>query len=119
MAAKPTRDLVLGFIQDQEMESTASYVARGRAYAGLSDDEATTQWADAFRRWTATLEAEPMNDLAAELSLRDIDLPMHLVEAEWAQVRDKALAVLREEDAGGDLEDRLAAYTRRKDASTN
>lgn len=75
-----------------EEQSTSGYCNRGRRHEGLAADVLRARWAAAFRRWMdlRTFERETaLDDLAAELCLRGLPLPVDLVPDEWARMRDE------------------------------
>src|SRR3569832_351347 len=85
MSKGPIEDLLDGYLQHRRMETTASYVSRGRVHAQLPDADLQAQWAQAYRAWVADLAATTdLEAFGAELSLRGQPEPLHLVEAEHA-----------------------------------
>ena len=120
MAAETIHDLVLGYIHDQEIEATAAYVERGRAYAALTEDELKQRWAAAFKVWADSGESQPMEDFGSELALRGVELPMELVEAEWAVLQAKIDAAgPPDAEAEAAIAERVTDYARRRDRSSH
>lgn len=79
---KPLDDMVKAFLQSELMEETASYLKRGRGFAGLAPDELERKWTASFNAWVAhRREAERIltEDLEAELRIRGLEPPLHAV----------------------------------------
>jgi hypothetical protein len=74
--------IVQAFLDHQAMEETKSYLERGRRFESLADDDLGKRWAAAFTAVCAhgdeTREAD-LDDLGAELGLRNLERPAHLV----------------------------------------
>ena len=74
--------IVQAFLDHQAMEETRSYLERGRPFEGLADDALGKQWAAAFTAVCADGDDSrhtDLDDLGAELGLRNIERPAHLV----------------------------------------
>ena len=74
--------LAAEYLQHVEMNETRDYVARGRSLAGLTDAEALELWIETFLRWIDQRDpttVRNLDDAAAELRLRKLDLPEHRV----------------------------------------
>jgi hypothetical protein len=102
--------VVEAIVQDAEMEETATYLSRGRTFAALDAGTLRTRWTAAFKAWFGSRDAADcrlMDDLAAELRLRRLDLPLRTVEAEFVVMR----AELREAGPGDPaLTERIRQY---------
>jgi hypothetical protein len=74
--------IVQAFLDHQAMEETRSYLERGRRFEGLTVDDLSKGWAAAFTAVCAhgdeSQEAD-LADLGAELGLRNLTRPEHLV----------------------------------------
>jgi hypothetical protein len=80
-----TADFIGLFVANREMEDTRSYLDRGRAFADLTNEALNAAWVKACRavhgRSSSSREAE-FRDLKAELRLRGLKYPLHLVKPE-------------------------------------
>jgi hypothetical protein len=76
-------DLAIELLHHAQMNETQDYVERGRGLEQHTDEELKAVWAATFEKHFAkpTKEsARNMNDAAAELRLRNIDLPVERVQ---------------------------------------
>ncbi len=76
------------FVAHDEMELTRGYLAEGRRYAGLTDALLNSSWLGAWRDFHLDLQEagrDRYNDLSAELRLRGLALPEHLISPEARQ----------------------------------
>lgn len=83
---------IRAWVQDGSMAEVEDYVRRGRRYRDCDDETVRERWAQAFRgSWHLLLSPGGRNaneaDLAAELALRDLDLPGDRVEQEMGMMR--------------------------------
>ena len=79
-------------VAQDDAEALQNYLGRGRRFQGLDAESLKDQWTAAARRFFLSLGEEgsqEMSDAAAELGLREIDPPMHLVENELAIAREQ------------------------------
>jgi hypothetical protein len=70
------------FMDHQAMEETKSYLERGRRFEGLSVEDLNRGWAAAFTAVCADGDrrrATDLDDFGAELGLRKLEKPDHLV----------------------------------------
>jgi hypothetical protein len=98
-------DVVLEY---DRMESTARYLASGRRFAELETEEAKRRWTEATRAFLISYgSANPreMDDLASELDLRNVPLPVK-------NVTDERAAVARWMTRNNDLEVRARVRAR-------
>jgi hypothetical protein len=75
------------FLQSQSLEETQSYLIRGRRFSEVLPDELAARWVIAFKAWVGVrndVHRREMDDLSAELRLRDLPLPKDQVQAEIA-----------------------------------
>jgi hypothetical protein len=79
---KPTSGLetdLLSWMESNSVDHIADYVARGRRYLGLQDDELLNQWKDAVRLMATDpvqLEHRALcSDLGDEIKLRGMEQP--------------------------------------------
>ncbi len=120
MADDPIRDLVTGFIQHRQVEESADYVVRGRAYEPLSDADLADAWINAFKAWAHDFSMrQEMDDYGAELGLREIQPPLDRVPEEWAAVMAKIEGVRPTEDGAEALMVDLEAYAKAKHERSN
>lgn len=77
-------------VQNELFEQTSDYLARGRRFENFDVDQLNEEWAKAFRQFVI-LHAGPhlrdMDDAGAELRLRGVGLPTHLVSSEVEHLR--------------------------------
>jgi hypothetical protein len=79
-------DVVLEYART---ESTERYLASGRRFANLETDEAKRSWTEATRTFLVSdrrINPREMDDLASELGLRNVPLPVKDVADEGAAV---------------------------------
>jgi hypothetical protein len=72
---------------NEEMKETKQYLERGRRFASLDTGALNASWTSAFKTWFASRtksDEELMNDLSAELRLRNLKTPDETVERELA-----------------------------------
>jgi hypothetical protein len=99
------------------MDETASYLARGRAFQTLRPIELQDRWVNAFRRWISSQgDSSEMDDLAAELRLRNMPLPSDRVPQEHKWLRDQMLDADPDEPA---VRARVAAFLKTKGEATS
>lgn len=104
--------LIDALLASEIMNETASYIARGRAFQSLRLRDLEDRWVKAFRCWIASQGGSlEMDDLAAELRLRDVPLPSHRVPEEHKRLREDMLSPDRDEPA---VQARLAAFLKAK-----
>ena len=71
------------FLDHQEMEETRAYLERGREFDGAPVEGISEAWALAFKlvyEYGETGHRHQLDDLAAELRLRGLEPPGHLVQ---------------------------------------
>jgi hypothetical protein len=97
------RKISNAILTDREFKRALEYAAKGRRFAGLSDDELKTQWIDAYKEWVHDLKNEAKqikeDDLLAEMTLRKIEPPIEEVEAEQEILAAEAARVLDDPEA--------------------
>lgn len=79
-----TDSLVSSYLADIEMEQTRSYLARGRAYAELSNMALRKRWAKAYEAFFVAEEVAAqleLHDTDAEIRLRGLKPPVHLIRS--------------------------------------
>lgn len=77
--------IVNAFLQHKSMQETQDYLVRGRRFAKLDVGRLNKDWIIAVRSWLAhkrRTKERVMDDLAAELRLRGLELPYSAVEQE-------------------------------------
>ena len=77
------------FLQSRSLEETQSYLIRGRRFSEVLPDELAARWVIAFKAWVGVrndVHRREMDDLSAELRLRDLPLPKDQVQAEIAAI---------------------------------
>jgi hypothetical protein len=84
-------DTVLSMIESDLQDAQASYLSRGREFAGLSNDQLQRQWIEAFRRMVETMTEQARDlqvDLLAELGLRALQPDVSAVEPEFRKYQE-------------------------------
>lgn len=92
------------WVQNELLEQTKDYLARGRRFYRLKIDDLNETWAAAFRQFVRQRngpQARDMDDAGAELRLRGNKFPTHLVTLEVDQLR---LAIQRLDVASPSVE---------------
>jgi hypothetical protein len=85
------KDLTMSIVAEATMEDTLDYVRRGRRFKKKTDGEELKQrWAATFRLLVSDLDDRrvlgELNDLGAELQLREIELPYEAVKVQVEQL---------------------------------
>jgi hypothetical protein len=86
--------VALAIVRSAEMEETQDYLARGRRFSGLTADALNDAWATAFKDVFSNenrSRVRDLDDLGAELRLRELELPEHLVAPEMAGLRERLI----------------------------
>jgi hypothetical protein len=112
--------LAISYMQHELLNETRDYLERGRALKSISDAEALDTWVATFEQWFEKSTKETvrnMDDAAAELRLRKLDLPEDRVRAKIDLL--SAEIKRRGPDARSDILDQridefLAAYEKPK-----
>jgi hypothetical protein len=93
MTREEIEDLLEAFRANDAMENTRWYLMEGRRYARLTEEVLHSVWLSAWRDFHIHLKQsarDDYNDASAELRLRGLALPEHLidpVQLEQAQAR--------------------------------
>jgi hypothetical protein len=78
---------VKALFEDQATAELESYLARGRRFSELVDQQVKVGWINTARAWIASQDNEEfytqMSDLAAEAKLREIDMPYDVVAGDF------------------------------------
>jgi hypothetical protein len=93
-------DLAEEFLQHELMNETRTYIERGRRLQPLSNDEIINTWVATFERWfgeSTDNNSRDMDDAAAEIRLRGLEMPYERVKNETRALRAE-LARLDPED---------------------
>lgn len=84
---------VRSFLAEKEMQEVRSYVSRGRSLRSVATDHLSGEWVSLVREWAAD-PRQPTNirrdDIQAELTLRGIEPPYHLVKGELEAITKAA-----------------------------
>lgn len=89
--ADQANEVIELLLKNRQSDNRKSYLVRGRRYGRLYTNDLRTLWAEQMNRWandSASFDQKALNDLGVEMSLRDMALPLELVEEE----RQKTLA---------------------------
>ena len=103
------RTLTEAFYAHAEMEDTRRYLAEGRFYDRLSDDDLRNRWLEAWKElflFGMRSTRDAYCDLSAELRLRHLAPPEHRMSAED---RERLRARIRVARHSPDVEDGLFA----------
>jgi hypothetical protein len=91
------------FMDHQAMEETRSYLARGRRFERLSVEDLNKGWAAAFTSVCADDDQSRVTDLddfGAELGLRQLEKPDHLVHPDAMRIAQERVRNARLEAYG-------------------
>lgn len=105
-------DIARSYIAHLLMEETADYVRRGRIFETDPLNEVEAGWVAAFKTWTATRHPQVrkmLDDLWAELRLREAEPPFERVQPELDALRERVGAI-PSEDGPALLAARIEAY---------
>ena len=72
----------LAMLRNQDMDDLADYLNRGRLFAQTPVDQLEFRWVQLMHEWVKnfTKTDHRANDIQAELGLRGIEIPMHLIK---------------------------------------
>jgi hypothetical protein len=89
---------LLAMMQAKAVDAAADYVRRGRAHRGLTDADLSGAWVAAFRAYShnpdpARPSRSALEDLEAELNLRQIDPPFDAVREDLERLKTAAMQV--------------------------
>ena len=89
---------LLAMMQAKAVDAAADYVRRGRAHRGLTDADLAGAWVAAFRAYShnpdpARPSRSALEDLEAELNLRQIDPPFDAVREDLERLKTAAMQV--------------------------
>ncbi|ACF03025.1 hypothetical protein [Rhodopseudomonas palustris] len=90
MSGDDDYDLTSQFLQSEDMKETRDYLSRGRLLSNVSDGELGDRWVETFKIWLRgefLIALRNMNDAAAELRLRDLEIPYDQVESEMESIQ--------------------------------
>jgi hypothetical protein len=99
--------IAISYLQHELLDETRSYLERGRALRSVADAAAIDAWVATFEHWFEKRTAETtrnMDDAAAELRLRNLDLPYERVKSKIDTL--SAEIKRRGPDAGSDTLDK-------------
>jgi hypothetical protein len=88
--AEQFRTLPEIWLQNELLEQTRDYLARGRRFERLKLDQLNKVWAETFRQFVRRnnqRHLREMDDAGAELRLRGEEFPINLVTSEVKQLR--------------------------------
>ena len=113
--------IVQAVIDHQAMEDTRSYLERGRRFEGLTVDALNDGWAAAFTAVCAYGDESretDLDDLGAELGLRNLKRPEHLVRPRAMQAA-QARVVNSQHEAFGPVTEAIDRFMERMDEPKN
>jgi hypothetical protein len=93
-------DTIKAYGQHRTMEHTRSYLDRGRSFQNLAEDKLNEEWAAAFIALCADgdqTRARLAHDLNAEIGLRKLKEPMHLVSHAMDRIRQNIRRIAEED----------------------
>jgi hypothetical protein len=88
------------YLKHRAMERTRSYLERGRRFEGLAEGKLNEGWASSFIALCADddqTRATDLHDLSAEIGLRGLEEPVHLVKHAMDRVVEHATRVAEED----------------------
>jgi hypothetical protein len=130
-ASSSIEDDVTGYVASIGIDSQADYVARGRQYKDLSEQDLTEKWVQAVKRWADNPRNREVraihSDLDSEFQLRGKNPPNELVREHWKRLEAAIQAVHEElqqdpetlEEINRDLMVDIEAFKARRDKSKN
>jgi hypothetical protein len=80
------------FLQEALKDQAGAYLERGRVHENCGDDELMDVWVSAFELWFETRSGHTgrdMDDVAAEIRLRRLNIPYDRVKLKIDQLRKK------------------------------
>ena len=87
-------------VHSVEVKQTEDYLWRGRSYASLPTGDVKEKWISAFKTRVHGKKPSPeLDDLAAELRLRGVELPYDAVQPEVADLERRLRSHLKNLDA--------------------
>jgi HAMP domain-containing protein len=117
-------DVTTAFMESVLMDEMHDYVQRGRRFENIATGKLNVQWAAAFRKFVrgavtsfttnrpSGQDTRELDDSAAELHLRELDLPIETVERE-AGALQKLVSALGPDMTDEEIE-RFFAFQRRR-----
>jgi hypothetical protein len=113
--------ILQAFLDHQAMEETKSYLERGRRFEDLTVDDLSKGWAAAFTAVCADGDEggqTDLDDLGAELGLRNLERPEHLVHP---RAMTAALERVRnsQHEAFGPVTEAIGRFMERMDEPKN
>jgi hypothetical protein len=115
----PVDHFLDALMANEAMNETKAYLDRGRRFESVEANALQTQWTTSFKLWFASREAsdlELLNDAAAELRLRSLEIPSDTVRNEL----DLAHAEIKRVGPGGiDLKPKITAFLEELDRDPN
>lgn len=111
------------WLRSNSVDCIADYLARGRRFASLRDEELCEAWKVAFRAWAAQPSFEPVQadhgDLFAEIGFRGLEPPVEDAGIKEAfktfAARTKNMTPEDDERVADELARRLTAYKIKRD----
>ena len=121
MKGKQSQDddlaLAEAYLQHELMNEMKDYLDRGRRFERLTIPELNKTWIIAFRRFVAK-DRTLIRELAAELRLRNLELPLDSVRAEALQLRDEVKRLGPDAPSDG-LDERIRAFLAKRKKPKN
>ncbi len=115
-------DAIMQAVMDhQDMENTRSYLERGRRFEGLTVDALNNGWAAAFTAVCANGDERretDLDDFGAELGLRKLKRPEHLVRPEAMKAAQERVRNSQHE-AFGPMTEAIGRFMERMDRPKN
>ena len=113
--------MVEAFMAHQAMEDTRSYLERGRQFEGLSVEDLNARWAAAFTAVCAQGDQSQAIDLAdfgAELGLRKLKHPEHLIGVDTMNATQRRMQESRRQMLGP-MEEAVGRFRDKMDKPKN
>jgi hypothetical protein len=89
-----TDELLLSYLQNDQLGAISDYVGRGRRHAQLELEDVRRQWVSEFRRWVVglrigrSLNRRIHEDFESELRIRQIEPPWEVVRQDIEGMRE-------------------------------
>ncbi len=90
---------MLAYLRSRQMDSLGDYLNRGRALKHASSEKLKARWAELMREWVKNFDGmdhREREDIEAELKMRDVELPMELVDDVVPVLRQLAMKTAEE-----------------------
>jgi hypothetical protein len=121
MTDDPAKALIHDYLASRDLDTTASYLNRGRAHQDLSDEALQAACAVAFQAMVADVDqADLLMDLCSECGLRGLNVRIPVSANDLRDLTEKVSAMgAFSEEAEEAFTQELDEFARAKTATTN